>query len=455
MKKVFVAMPYGIHRGILKRSDDQLTKIDFDFVFTQVLKPLIEIEGQYKIVLASQLYRGGAIDVQFIREINETDIFVADVTFGNPNVLYELGIAATLKEKSPLLIAYEKYELPFDVQGYRVFKYSLDNIKHHNQFSNELKNALRETYHEPSPVVKALSPTHVIKVLTSDEVKREVDEKRMYESMLDQKQFYEAQVDIAFYMDQINGCVNTHELIRLQESIQSSNIYILFLLGKKLRESGLFDKALNSFKKALGLHSLEGNEIDQLVFSKDIHSSILREIGFIFGKKQEYKLSEKYFRLAYDLNHYDVELLLNFGNQSKNSNRPDDAKRLFLEAYEIDKDYLYTIASLASLAIYQKHIEEAKKYYDEIRLKGEEQKYNVPIVSFWLFINLGEAYTFLEMEEKAIEMYKKAFGLKDKPKKSDYDSIKQQLIEFVNKGNDRITEISSKIITDIIDVNRP
>jgi hypothetical protein len=56
-------------------------------------------------------------------EIRAADIIIADISGGNPNVFYELGLAHA-HEKFTLLVTQDDYhKLPFDVESFRVLSY--------------------------------------------------------------------------------------------------------------------------------------------------------------------------------------------------------------------------------------------------------------------------------------------------------------------------------------------
>ena len=64
-----------------------------------------------------------AIIDQIQDEIRDADIIIADVSGGNPNVFYELGLAHAL-DKFVLLVTQDDYDkLPFDIEGLRVLSY--------------------------------------------------------------------------------------------------------------------------------------------------------------------------------------------------------------------------------------------------------------------------------------------------------------------------------------------
>lgn len=60
-------------------------------------------------------------DIQ--REIEDSDVVIAEITPTNPNVLYELGYAHALK-KPTILLAQRGAELPFDIRSFRVVFYN-------------------------------------------------------------------------------------------------------------------------------------------------------------------------------------------------------------------------------------------------------------------------------------------------------------------------------------------
>ena len=85
--KVFVAMPYVSHKRVN----------DFNKLFTEVLDDLSKngTDGvKYKLIPIMR-FRGAAqrIDQRLIKCIKECDIFIADITGNNENVIFEVGLA--------------------------------------------------------------------------------------------------------------------------------------------------------------------------------------------------------------------------------------------------------------------------------------------------------------------------------------------------------------------------
>ena len=72
---------------------------------------------------ADELNRPGIIDQVYIERLLDADLVVADITFANPNVYYELGIRQALSPRGTLLIAHRGSYKPFDVRNQTIEEY--------------------------------------------------------------------------------------------------------------------------------------------------------------------------------------------------------------------------------------------------------------------------------------------------------------------------------------------
>jgi ABC-type transporter Mla subunit MlaD len=90
-------------------------------VFENVILPACQAYG-LEPVRADQIALTGEINDQIFRHLFEDEVVIADVSGGNPNVMYELG----LRHTRPLLtIQLGEYgQLPFDVQAVRTIQFS-------------------------------------------------------------------------------------------------------------------------------------------------------------------------------------------------------------------------------------------------------------------------------------------------------------------------------------------
>ena len=108
----FLAMPYGF---------------DWFAPVKEVIVDAAEAENFYCEV-SKDMYSPGHILDQIWWEIRRSEVVVADVTGGNPNVYYEVGLAHALG-KDIIFLTQDPGPLPFDVSTSRLIKYSRDDLK--------------------------------------------------------------------------------------------------------------------------------------------------------------------------------------------------------------------------------------------------------------------------------------------------------------------------------------
>ena len=127
----FVVMPYG------KRPVAGL-EIDFDVVFDELIAPAASAAG-FEVVRSDRQVVSGVIVPQLFASIYSADLVIADITYQNPNVYYELGVRHALRARGTLLIRREGGDLgveplaadrtgasdetAFDIKGVTIYAY--------------------------------------------------------------------------------------------------------------------------------------------------------------------------------------------------------------------------------------------------------------------------------------------------------------------------------------------
>lgn len=119
----FVAMPFR------KRADprDPQLIIDFDQVFS-VLKAIGEGAG-YQTDRADLEQSGGMIHRAMYERLLVAELVIADISFGNPNVAYEVGVRHGTGRAHTILIGAQAYVdkgIPFDIGPMRVLTYGIE-----------------------------------------------------------------------------------------------------------------------------------------------------------------------------------------------------------------------------------------------------------------------------------------------------------------------------------------
>jgi hypothetical protein len=94
----------------------------YDTFYRDVIQSQAEAAG-YDVFRIDEKAGPGIIFQDIQREIEQSEIVIAEITPANPNVFYELGYAHAL-QKPTILLARRESQLPFDVRSYRVVFYN-------------------------------------------------------------------------------------------------------------------------------------------------------------------------------------------------------------------------------------------------------------------------------------------------------------------------------------------
>ena len=94
-------------------------------VWEHVIRPACRTVG-LEPVRADTIVRAGEITDQVFRYLRDADLVIADLTSGNPNVMYELGLRHTTGK--PTIQVGESGRLPFDVNVIRTILFSTNEL---------------------------------------------------------------------------------------------------------------------------------------------------------------------------------------------------------------------------------------------------------------------------------------------------------------------------------------
>jgi len=116
---LFVAMPYG------RRTEPGGSRVvDFDDLYARCIKPAA-VDLGLESVRADEDAMSGIVHKPMYERLLLAEIVIADLTFANANVFYELGVRHAARPRSTILICAKAGSLPFDVQPLRVVFYEL------------------------------------------------------------------------------------------------------------------------------------------------------------------------------------------------------------------------------------------------------------------------------------------------------------------------------------------
>lgn len=131
MKKCFIVCPIGDENTPTRKRSDQL--------FTHVLTPVCTLCG-LEPIRVDKLHDTNSLTDTIIKNLQDCDLVIADLTEHNPNAFFELGYRFALGK--PLIHLIEKgTKLPFDISAIRTLSYDLSDL----DSVKELKDRLTQT----------------------------------------------------------------------------------------------------------------------------------------------------------------------------------------------------------------------------------------------------------------------------------------------------------------------
>ncbi|MEO7319879.1 MAG: tetratricopeptide repeat-containing protein [Chthoniobacteraceae bacterium] len=118
MKTCFLIMGFG------KKVDFETGKtFDLDMTYHNLIKPAVEAAG-VECIRADEITQTGVIDVPMYERIFNADLVVADISTGNRNAIYELGVRHALRPHTTLIIGEDSNKsIPFDLNHVVIRKY--------------------------------------------------------------------------------------------------------------------------------------------------------------------------------------------------------------------------------------------------------------------------------------------------------------------------------------------
>jgi len=130
-------MPFG------KKTDlASGVEIDFDSIYNEAIKPAIEDAG-LEPLRADEERTGGIIHTAMFARLLLAEFAVVDLSLGNPNVFYELGVRHAARPYTTVPIYATLRPLPFDVALMRAIGYTLEKGVLTEDGAAQLRSALK------------------------------------------------------------------------------------------------------------------------------------------------------------------------------------------------------------------------------------------------------------------------------------------------------------------------
>jgi len=119
-------MPFSDTTHIGKMGDVLTTESQWSFIFNKWIKKAVEAYPNVKYNCKISPAAPGNFIKGIVQDLAESDLVIADLTGGKPNVYYELGIRHSLK-LGTIIITQSLQSLPSDLYGYYAFEYEFSD----------------------------------------------------------------------------------------------------------------------------------------------------------------------------------------------------------------------------------------------------------------------------------------------------------------------------------------
>jgi tetratricopeptide (TPR) repeat protein len=417
-------MPYGIRKGTLDHENPtEVREIHFDKVWTGILQPAVPASFETK--RADELRRSGLIDRLYIEWLFGADVVLADLTFGNPNVYYELGIRQALSKKGTVLVACRGTRLPFDVRNQTVLEYPYfeapDLASFQKTLAETIDNAVREAIDSP---VHVFLPDLFVGRFEAGE-----------NPVLQAKELAGRVEELEEELRSLQGVRNEHRLVaKIEDASSAGRLLALLPLVRKTASPSV--SLLESFAVKLRKYGCIGEALEILLRALENEpedSEILREIGFVYRKKGEqfYPEAERYLRRALQANDSDPELLGMLGGLLKRRGELREALKLYERAHEIEPENLYPLVNLGGMRAALGERADAEYWYEKL-IRLCEEAIQSGRADYWTYLCLGEAAAVSGRSDAAGDAYRTAVEMGVPVE--DLRSATEQLHFLVSRG---------------------
>lgn len=117
MQVCFVVMGFG------KKVEYETGRVlDLNATYEAIIEPAVRGQG-LRCVRADEITQSGIIDVKMYEMLLRADLVIADISTGNVNAVYELGVRHALRPNSTIIMTEDQGKLYFDLNHISTFRY--------------------------------------------------------------------------------------------------------------------------------------------------------------------------------------------------------------------------------------------------------------------------------------------------------------------------------------------
>ena len=183
-KTCFIVMGFG------KKTDYETGRtLDLNETYSEIIKPAVESAG-FRCIRADEISHSGLIDVPMYKMLLNADLVIADISTGNINAVYELGIRHALKRNRTIIMKELGCKFSFDLDHTATFQYKHlgeeIGAKEARRAKAELSTLIASIFEidEADSPLYSFLPNLTMPVLTEDEIQEIIEESTESENLL-------------------------------------------------------------------------------------------------------------------------------------------------------------------------------------------------------------------------------------------------------------------------------
>ena len=180
----FVVMGFGV-----KTDYETGRTLDLDATYEAIIEPAVTDAG-LRCMRADEFVHSGVIDRRMYEALYQADLVVADISTGNVNAVYELGVRHALRPYSTIIMKEQEGRLNFNLDHVSTFQYQhlgadigvREAVRAREELS-KLVHSIMQAKEPDSPVYQWL-PGLKQPRLTKKEIEQVVDETEAHDRRL-------------------------------------------------------------------------------------------------------------------------------------------------------------------------------------------------------------------------------------------------------------------------------
>ena len=125
-----------------------ITEQKWTEIFEELFKPTI-LEANLNYDVERSEIRNGAFTKDIVENLKNSHVVLADITYVNANVMWELGVRHALSKRTIIVARNDVIQLISDLKIYGVIPYNDGNITEINNFKKKIKDILLDIEKDP------------------------------------------------------------------------------------------------------------------------------------------------------------------------------------------------------------------------------------------------------------------------------------------------------------------